>query len=166
MNRGKLIVVLMLSVALVAAGLAIAHQYRSTRRPLEFWGAENARLIDTASTVELGRLNYQADTAAERIHLSGMQDVTNERGLIHFRRSLLEDSSFLWNESSAEIGEGDIYWHYAVRFTQDDQQVIVLLDSNNGLASIRGEPRVIRLAPHVYGGFRKYIDELTFKRGF
>jgi hypothetical protein len=53
MKRGTLAILIILLVALGAAGLSVWYHYRNQRRAQEFWGPATAQLIDHAAAVEV-----------------------------------------------------------------------------------------------------------------
>jgi len=56
MNRGKIVIVIIVGVALLAAGFSTWYHYRNQHRAQNFWGATTALLIDKAPDVAVLRL--------------------------------------------------------------------------------------------------------------
>jgi hypothetical protein len=133
-NRGTILVTLLVAAGLAAAIAAVWNQYSQTHRALKFWGAEVAQLIETATTVEL------IDLAARRARDTGGAtdspyppplDISRARGLIHFRRSLLEDANFDWTAKVDIVPDHE--WDYAVLFLDNVDRVTVLFDLDRGV---------------------------------
>ncbi|MEX2025742.1 MAG: hypothetical protein WEH44_00550, partial [Pirellulaceae bacterium] len=104
-NRGKLVVMLMLLAAVALAAFALWWNVASGRRTLEFWGQEaGARIISPQAAVELLWLEPAAsDADSERLSIGGRTyavvqkvEITSARGLVHARHALLEDASIDW----------------------------------------------------------------------
>jgi len=98
-SRGTTVVAGMLAAAVGLAAFAVWFQWRQTRRCLDFYGGDVARLVQAAPRVELWRLAPAAGPSApeprERI------DVSRAPGLVHLRRGLVEDANFVWNAPRA-----------------------------------------------------------------
>jgi hypothetical protein len=96
---GKLVIVGILTVALIAAGASWWFRYNATHRAAGFWGAQAARLISNSATIKLQHIDRGA-TGSPTTTIT--REVTNARGITHLRTALLEDKSFVWPASSAE----------------------------------------------------------------
>jgi len=146
-NRGMILVLLLIAAGLIAAASALWHQYHQTRRALDFWGPDAAYLIGHAPSVELAALRHRGpdpnrsdETQAKRPAI----DISQARGLVHFRRSLLEDENFVWAIDPPAPRPTD--WDYTVRFSGDaaslvlafnlDRQVVGVQASDSGTAAI------------------------------
>ena len=74
-SRGTMVVAIMLAAALGLAAFAVWFQWRQTRRCLDFYGGDVARLVQTAPRVELWRLAPAAEPSSpeprERIDRRG-----------------------------------------------------------------------------------------------
>jgi hypothetical protein len=158
-NRGAILVLLLLVAGLTAAGAAIWHQYRQTRRALEYWGAETAYLIGHAPSVEVTALHAAApdrersnDTDARRTF-----DISQARGLVHFRRSLLEDENFEWDDTPPA---GSAEWDYAVRFGGDENDAELVFDLDRGLVAERSHSDVPAiLTARMVAGLAHFFEE-------
>ncbi|MEX2142119.1 MAG: hypothetical protein WD894_22825 [Pirellulales bacterium] len=138
-NRGVVLVLLLLVAGLAAAASAIWHQYRQTRQALNFWGPEAAYLIGHAPSVELTELPHRepGDQSArdETRAQQRMIDISQARGLVHFRRSLLEDHNFDWDIDSPAASSSD--WDYTVRFSDDEASLELAFDLNRHLVGVQ-----------------------------
>jgi hypothetical protein len=152
MNRGKLIIVLMVGAGVAAAIAAVWYQRQLTRRPLALWGAAVAKLINDAERVELHRLSMEAESpGAEK------RDISRARGAIHFRRSLLEDGSFEWERDTRGVRP---QWDYLVRFEGDDGWATISFDLDENVAQLAGwEDRLTALSPRTAEGLGVFFSE-------
>jgi hypothetical protein len=152
MNRGKLIILLMVGAGVAAAGTAVWYQYQLTRRPLALWGSTVAKLINNAGRVELHRLTPEAESAGAE-----NRDISGARGAIHFRRSLLEDGSFDWERDTRGARPR---WDYLVRFEGDDGWATISFDLDENVAQLTGwNDRLIALSPRTAEGLKTFFAE-------
>src|SRR5437762_2962231 len=93
---GKLLILAMLLVALMAASASWWFRYSATHHTAQFWGPEAARLIRDAPKVTLRSYDPAVGADADSSN-SSARDISNARGLIHLRNALLEDSSYDWS---------------------------------------------------------------------
>ncbi|MDZ4817611.1 MAG: hypothetical protein SGJ20_01420 [Planctomycetota bacterium] len=159
MNRGKSIILLMFVAAVLAAVGAIWYQYHTTRRPLEFWGARTARIINLAPQVKLKKMSESgrglAGAESEIANGANYRDISQARGLVHFRRSLIEHDSFLWDDESLPTPR----WQYMVEFSGNQGQALVLVDLENRLIGQFGTQKVCRLAQFTADGLGVFFAE-------
>jgi hypothetical protein len=137
-HRGTILVLLLLAAGLIAAGTAIWHQHRQTRQALDFWGPQAAYLVGHAPVVTLKELKPDGGSPARLAESRGETeakaprgkqrpiDISQARGLIHFRRSLLEDANFDWDAEPPATRDGG--GGYEVRFSDDEQELVVVFD--------------------------------------
>ena len=132
-------------LAVVALGLAGAaggwwYQHHLQRRALELWGAGAARLILSASDVQLCRIEPSVgDAKSIGITVDGKGywandciDATRIPGFLHLRHSLLNSYSFDWND----VASGDHHWRYAIRFRDGDQTASILISADFSYAML------------------------------
>jgi hypothetical protein len=133
-NRGKLAVASMILLALLLAAFALWWNVTSGRQALEFWGQDGARRIaDESDRVELLWLRPPAGESAENALIIGertyavaaAKEVTGARGLIHARRSLVQDASFVWGANDP-LPAG--HYSVAVRFRDDSGTTTAAFD--------------------------------------
>jgi hypothetical protein len=96
---GKLVIVGILTVAVVAAGVSWWFRFHATHNAAGFWGPETARLISDSTSVKLMHIDRNAEGL---ITTSVTRDVSHSPGITHLRTALLEDRNFVWPASSAE----------------------------------------------------------------
>jgi hypothetical protein len=158
----------MLVIALTAAGLAAAsvavwYQHRQTRRALDLWGAAAAQSIERAAVVELVELEdggrAGGSSAVGIWDAEKAINISRARGLLHFRRSLLQDANFDWNSAKTPTVSNS-EWDYAVRFSDEDDSVVVLFDLAQGLVANRALPeRVARVTERTSRGLELFFEE-------
>jgi len=132
LDRGKLAVLTMFAVALVAASFAWWWNYSRGQKCLAFYGKDAALLIRTATQVELLELAVAENPAGESsletlgigpnsYQVVKLLDISQAKGLIHARTSVVDDTSFHWD---ALPGDCQPKILYAVRFTGDSQATL------------------------------------------
>lgn len=124
----------MILLALLLAAFALWWNVTSGRQALEFWGQDGARRIaDESDRVELLWLRPPAGESAENALIIGertyavaaAKEVTGARGLIHARRSLVQDASFVWGANDP-LPAG--HYSVAVRFRDDSGTTTAAFD--------------------------------------
>lgn len=138
LERGKLAIITILTLAIVASAFAWRYHVKRGDRALVFWGSQAAVLIRHAPEVELFRLAPQepgpdalsADTfwVGERSFRIDQRTVISQApGLVHARQALIEDRSYLWGADEDCSGAD---WTYALQFSdQAGRRVTIALDS-------------------------------------
>ena len=71
MNRGKLVIVAIVVVALAAAVFSTWYRYRGQHRAMDYWGASTARLIAQAPEVKLFELDAGDPTPIDEVPTPG-----------------------------------------------------------------------------------------------
>ena len=168
---GKLLTLLILLIAVLAAALAWWHNMNKGRAALAFWSGSVAHRIRTADSVELWVLATGDDLVARREDFGGRQfwmaqviDISQAPGLVHARQALISDASFDWEATAGATGAtgatgaGQADWQYAIRFTSDGQSTLVLLDLERAWAAQGDHPgRVARLL--IADGLQEFLAE-------
>lgn len=160
-TRGRSLVVGLVLLGLLGAAAGIAYQRLQTRRCLDFYGPNVARLVNAAARVELLRLAPGA--ASGRLVAREVRDITLAKGLVHLRRGLVEDANFDW-QPSADAGRlPDDAWDLALVFTDPDvpgdRAAIVLDLDDGGSLAVVGRPGRVRLG-RIAPGLKKWIAGL------
>jgi hypothetical protein len=136
---GTRLVVGLLALAVALASFAVWFQWRQTRRCLAFYGAEQARRIQSSPRVELWSLaNGGVDGreppddsdgkahcgSPERLDLrpSRRLDVSRAKGLVHLRRGLVEDANFA--QKAIDSGTGEGCWDVALAFFDTESAAV------------------------------------------
>jgi len=177
MNSGKLVIVAILAVALVAAGFAWWFQSNQSARALDFWGSDVAHAIRLAEPVQVKRLvlaakktpNGDGASASDSIEdqpsgelirvdardfrVAATRDLTEAKGLVHARQALIQDASFKWNKPSAgEVAD----WDYLLEFGQVERASL-LIDLESGQIRTLNEPRAATV--NIVSGLAVFLDE-------
>jgi hypothetical protein len=166
-NRGTVLVIALAGTGLVAASVAVWYQHRQTRRALDLWGPAVAQRIERAPTIELvvlegGRVN--SGTTEGALHVEPAVDISRAAGVLHFRRSLLQDANFVWDaEKAPAMSSSD--WDYAVRFSDEEGSVTIMFDLDGGVVADRAVPKTaVRLAEKTARGVGSFFAEIRQQR--
>jgi hypothetical protein len=116
---GTRVVVAIVVLAIGLGLFALWFQWRQTRRCLDFYGTETARVIQRATRVEVWeRASATAATTGPggTAALSLQRyDVSKASGLVHLRRGLVEDANLDW-ERLDERAVPATAWDFALAF--------------------------------------------------
>jgi hypothetical protein len=169
---GKLVIVGILVLAVVAAATSWWFRYHATHRAAEFWGANVAALIRDASQVTLHVLPMNTAPVLASPVQSGL-DVSQAQGLTHLRNALLEDHNFIWPAVDQALIAADetLDWKWilkfrdpnggkwaAIQFTKDCTLAARVMSSKER-GSVR--PTAARTAPMMTKGLREMFTEFT-----
>lgn len=161
-SRGRSLVVGLILLGLVAAATGIAYQRMQTRRCLDFYAPEVARLVTSAPKVEL--LRVRPGPAAGRLAATGARDISSARGLVHLRRGLVEDGNFDWERPDAGDRLPEDAWDLALVFSDPAvpharATLVVDLASGGGSLAVVGRPGRIGLG-RIARGLEKWVEGL------
>lgn len=164
MQRGKIVILVMVAVAIALASFAWWHRYQQGRRSLQLWGTQSAQLIRHARHVELLTLGTAPPRDGEEsLEIEGRQvgivkreDISATRGLVHARHVLIEDASFDWDRTAADCG-GD--WSYALQFSEGKEKVTLALDLKCGRALLLEKQTDVRIIERISKALAKYIGD-------
>lgn len=165
------------SIVVLAIGLglfALWFQWRQTRRCLEFYGTDTARLIQRATRVEVWeRSAGKAATAGTGTATPavGRYDVSTSRGLVHLRRGLVEDANLDWKRRD-DRSEPSAAWDFALAFFEPPGAVnpaaVLLVEwaheaaGGGALLAVEGRPGRVglgRLAAGIERWWRSVRDD-------
>lgn len=151
-GRGTRVVVGILALAIGLGLFALWFQWRQTRRCLDFYGTETARLIQQATRVEVWeRASGTAATAGPGTASPSVEryDVSTARGLVHLRRGLVEDANLDWSRRD-ERAASTTAWGLALAFFESAGAVtpgaVLLVErapdgaAAGGFLSVEGRP--------------------------
>lgn len=160
--RGRSLVVGLLLLGFAAAATGIAYQRMQTRRCLDFYGPEVARLVTAAPRVELLRL--APGRGAGRLVAGSARDVSTAKGLVHLRRGLVEDANFDWRQppDSARLPDGA--WDLAFVFSDPENPrghttLVIDLDDHGGSLAVVGRPGRVGLG-RIARGLATWVNGL------
>ncbi len=161
-SRGRSLVVGLVLLGLIAAATGIAYQRWQTRRCLDFYGPEVARLVASAPRVEL--LTLAPGAGPGRLVATMVRDVTNAKGLVHLRRGLVEDANFAWVDSAGPARRPDGAWDLALVFSDPKvpaarATLVIDLDEQTGSVAVLGKPGRVGLG-RIGRGLAKWVAGL------
>lgn len=168
LNRGKLAVLAMFTVALAAATFAWWWNFSRGQKCLDFYGPQSALLIRTADDVELVELAPDSDRPEDK-HVDrlvvGYQTylvnrftpIGQAKGLIHARTSIVDDTSFVWNSRSDETSK-DV--RFAVRFWDADRaaKATIAFDFGQDRLWHIEQQKSVQLIPKVAQGWKSFLS--------
>ncbi len=133
MHSGSKLVLGIFGLALAAGILSWWYRYEAAHRSTTFWGPNFAELIARPSDVtgfELrGAMEESADTLGvlsqdyERLNV---KDLTQARGLVHLRNSILNDGNYRWQEPVDESVKNGKGWRYGLQFAGNGRTATLL----------------------------------------
>lgn len=135
---GKYVILSLLALGAVAAAASWLNYLLVQRRPMQFWGAETARLIAQAPQVEAMRLgnapgttadpsSEQFDVGTQRLVALEKHDITSRPGLGHVRNALINTRSF---GPTVDMKNNQPVWHYALRFSDGEETATVVFSQD------------------------------------
>ena len=139
---GRLLVVGIFGLAILASGFAWWWNFNRGRRALELYGAEGATLIRTAPVVQVLRPDSERNL-----------DISRAPGLINARASLLSDASYVW--SAGELRQDSPL--FSVRFSKGERSIDVVFDFENETISNSVTQRVAKLKNKTAEGWISYL---------
>lgn len=164
---GKWLILGFFAVALVMASSAWAFYFRQQRRPLELWGAEAATLIVQAPQVEAWRLSADVESGipegdrhsiaveSSRLRIVERRDIASARGLLHFRKGLLNDRCFDWNAKTPAPPDA---WRYGLRFNGGGSQATLLFAPDSQRVRLWERGAEVSIAP-ISAGLATFLQE-------
>lgn len=157
--RGTLLIAGIFLMATCFGLGSLIYRYVETREALRLWGTEAAQSIAKPDKIEALRL--EPATADADLHVGALglkivetRDVTKAPGFTNARNALVLDRSFEDASSNTCTPE----WIYALRFTRNNQQTIVLLSLDCPRALLHGTHRSAGIRP-IVKGLKTLLDE-------
>jgi hypothetical protein len=153
-NTGRIVILGMVVIALLAALYAQWHLYFDSRRALEYYGADASTLVQQSDHLDLLYLapvtpELQARRLAEITILdetyvvTKMANIDKAPGVIHARTALLSDSNYDWISTA----NGSPNWVYAFQFRKNKSTAIVAFSPGSSQAILVGGKNAISIAP-------------------
>jgi hypothetical protein len=162
-SGGKIVVLGIFGVALLAATAGLFYKYFASQQPIAMWGPEGIQTIQKAAKVELLELTA-GDAGAEDSTLKfGSQtllvkqrkDISKAQGLIHHRHFLTEAVSYTDQPKPAAEPRA---WTHAIRFEDGSREVTVLFDlPGKRLANLQAQ-REVSINPRIAENWQRFID--------
>ncbi len=163
-NRGKLVIVGIVGLAVAAAALSTWYHYRHSHRALDFWSPQAALTIAEAPEVlvmQLARVD-QPQAADRAIEFQGgwwrivaEHDAKGARGMANLRRALVLDTTFDWQTQN----DGQPQWQFAATYGAGSEATTVLFDFNSRQVARPERTRTALLDPAANSDFRQFFDE-------
>ena len=159
---GRLFILFILLLSIAMGAFAIWFKYQEGRQCLVFWGSDNAGLIRHAPTVELQvlrpdvssrDLQEAVESGSQPLPVKERYNISNLPGLVHARHMLIEDQSYLWDESAGTEAPG---WSFAICFREGEKEILLAFDSRRRLAQLVGSTRPIVMG-RMLGQLEKYL---------
>ncbi|MEX2113919.1 MAG: hypothetical protein WD845_12085 [Pirellulales bacterium] len=169
-NRGKLVIIAIVGVGLLAASLSVLYHRQSGRQVLELWGTETALLVARAQEVRVLELRsadaaapLDGDTPIQRLGIGGRfylvakaKDAAEARGLSNIRRAMVLDASYDWNAA----GETNVpTWQYAMEFSEAGHHAMVLFDFESRRVGSTVNGQTAPLQPVAAADWRVFFAE-------
>jgi hypothetical protein len=129
MNRGNLLILLMVTAGLAAGALKIWKQHQHMDQVLAAYSPQVVRLIAEAPQVELLKLEpistsgengaeKTIEIAGEKYEIIGRKNVASAKGFVDVRDRLVDDASYSWNAKFDHKG----FWKFVLLFSDGNQQ--------------------------------------------
>lgn len=151
--RGKIAIVVMLSLAVAAAGFAWYQNYQRSVRARSFWG-------DSAATIRFAK-------RVEAFHVEGDEpgeatDISTAPGLLNARTALMSDDAFDWSVAPFTPLPSS-QWRYGVRFVSDGNIVTLLFSDQSDVMLVRELDKAVQLDPKTAAGWQSYLQKVLPK---
>jgi hypothetical protein len=153
--RGKIAIVVMLSVAIAAAGFAWWQNYQRSVRARAFWG-DQAATIRFARRVEAFRVEDGGD-------YTDVTDISNAPGLLNARTALMSDDGFAWSVEPV-VPPSSNQWTYGVRFVSDDHTVTLLFSDQSDAMLVPELDKATQLDKKTAKGWRDYLQRVLAEK--
>jgi hypothetical protein len=184
LDRGKLAVLLMLAVAVAAAGFAWWWNIERTKRSLALYGAEGAWLVRNGREVEILKLapfgsddstmENAPDSAPEinsepltlgdfTFAVADRYDVSRVKGLVHARSALVDDPSYDWDAPPQQLQGETIPW--LVRFADERGEIYLAIDPEERQLAVLPAGQRVRLIPKIAAGWQSFLERHTAPAG-
>ncbi len=147
-QSGTKLVVGLACLALAAGLVSWSYHYGTTHQSTRFWGREAAALIARPSEVEFLRLELAEDSGqsldlGRAYSVTKIREITNDRGMVHFRHALMTDGNYAW---ASEPEPGEIDWRWGMRFHDGQIQALVVLAEDLATIGLVDQGRVRALS--------------------
>jgi hypothetical protein len=160
---GKIVVLGIFGVALLAATSGLVYRYFASQRPLELWGAEGVQVIQSAPQVELLTLATADQSVAgptlqfgeQSLRIATTKDISKAPGLIHHRHFLTERVSY---EGSPVAANPARAWTHAVKFQDGKREVIVLFDLAERRLGNQQTGSEVQVIPEIAENWQRFLD--------
>jgi hypothetical protein len=160
---GKIVVLGIFGVALLAATSGLVYKYFASQQPLELWGAEGVQVIQGAQQVELLTLSTADQNVAgptlqfgeQSLRVVASKDISKAPGLIHHRHFLTERVSYESPPAAANQTRG---WTHAVKFEDGKREVVVLFDLADRRLGNLSTGREVQVIPQIAENWQRFLE--------
>lgn len=177
-NRGKLVIVAILTLALAAASFSLWYHYQGGHRSSDFFGTPTAELFVAAPEAVALRLEAapQVEPEFEGMEpeppegpaiefnnqfwkVTGEADVIKAKGMLNIRQALVQDACYEWR---AEKPKQPANWQYALEFNDGKLWATVLFDFDLRQVALAGGKRTATLDPAISANWKQFFEEQQF----
>jgi len=168
---GRIVILATFGIAVALSGGAWWYHYQTTRRAAEFWGATGAHLLVKAAQLELLELGQRTADGDDGPMLAGRtvvaeHDLSRKPGLVHLRFVFTQDANFLWEKRRREPVDAAPDWAYALRFTEGEQVLVVLLRRDfQRVGKLAGKQVEVLPSPRIERSVRQYLTDVGVLQG-
>jgi hypothetical protein len=142
MNRGKIIILSILTAAIGISGYGVWYRHQQMHRVLDALSPRVAQLIAYAAHVELLELSAAGDPVAEpdktisvqskKRSIAARKVVGESKGFSNLRADLVRDSSYDWNKPKAKPQDNDVAtWQYVIVFNDGSDEARLAFDTEH-----------------------------------
>ena len=149
-------------ICIALALVALWRRSRDTSRIREFWGANNARLIQHAPKVALRVENDKETVTSDAPSLDdgrAWRDISQAPGLVHLRATLVDDRYFRWPARKATDQEraatGPAF--RVVRFSGREGFIDVAINIEQGTVVHLAAARAVEIIPASRAAIAAYL---------
>jgi hypothetical protein len=162
-NRGKIIILLILTVAVGISVYGVWFRHRQMRRVLESFSPPVAQMIGYAPDVELLLLGPAGSSAAGEVKdsngkrvkigqdeypITATRNVIAVKGFSKLRADLVRDSNYQWADPpDAVIVKVAPVWEYVLVLTDDQEQVRLAFSPNSCQMMLLDSGPILSIAP-------------------
>jgi hypothetical protein len=132
MQSGTKVVLGIFGLAIVAAALSWWYRFETAHESTKFWGPHFALLIVEPSEVTAFALKKANDETegsfpilSDRYLRTDTRKLSDARGMIHLRHSIVNDGNYLWDKPVAADE-----WRYGLQFEDDGRSATVLFNDD------------------------------------
>ena len=167
MTRGKFVVVLFFTLAVILTGFGLVYRYLQTSDVVSFWGAEQSQRIASPDQVELWALQpwgEQTEKLAQptKVLIQGreyvphkIRDVTKARGFLNASSALMLSHNYLWDPENC-----DPTWTHALLYHRGKDTTVVAISLDCGWVYSVDTERVADIKTITEGLARLFREQL------
>ncbi len=157
MNRGKIIILAILTAAIAVSGYGIWYRHQQMHRVLDSLSPRVAQLIALAPHVELLELSTGGDRTAEEENAILIQKqsrsvtarklVGESKGFSNLRTDLVRDSSYSWDKPAPSVDDKSANWKYIVIFRDGTDETRLAFDTDGCQLMLLSDGPILSIGP-------------------